>query len=594
MPADAEDFLNGTGAYGAANGLGGLDSVDLWIGGLAEKTMPFGGMLGSTFQFVFETQMESLQNGDRFYYLQRLDGMHLFGEMEANSFASLIMRNTNATHLPSDVFSTPGLILEVDPARQFNDLDGDGTLEGGDPVGSGLLTRLVIRNNPATSGTDTNYLKYTGPEHVVLGGTDPGSAFNPSGNDILIGSEGDDTLHGDGGNDRLDGGFGNDIMNGGAGDDIITDIGGDDNIKGGEGNDAIHAGQGLDLVLGGAGQDFIVLGTDDAGEVFGGVGDDFIHADSGAERILGNEGSDWLEGGAFSGAPGDNFDEIFARDGIDGNDVFLGEGGFDEFIGEGGDDIMVGSLGRGKMAGMSGFDWATYKDMQFAVNANLGLPIIFDESPTFPANAALDQFESMEGLSGSRFNDVLMGTNDTAVEMGPTAAGGGGGFLGSYLDAQGIALINGLQDLVGPGVNLFNNGDIILGGDGSDLITGLAGDDLIDGDKWLDVQIGVFAANDANHEGTPIALHNSMASLTTSVFNGTINPGQLGIVRTIRNSNDQTDSDGIADSTSRCSPVRGRVRHRLQYRWDHHRGAHRRSRDRRHRYDPQCRDPALL
>ena len=42
--------------------------------------------------------------------------------------------------------------------------------------------------------------------------------------------------------------------------------------------------------------------------------------------------------------------------------MFLGDGGFDEFIGEGGDDILVGSVGRGKMEGMSGFDWATYKD----------------------------------------------------------------------------------------------------------------------------------------------------------------------------------------------------------------------------------------
>ena len=66
-------------------------------------------------------QMEKLQNGDRFYYLQRLDGLHLFGEMENNSFAAMIMRNTDATHLPSDVFSTPGLILEVDQTKQFND-----------------------------------------------------------------------------------------------------------------------------------------------------------------------------------------------------------------------------------------------------------------------------------------------------------------------------------------------------------------------------------------------------------------------------------------------------------------------------------------
>ena len=69
-------FLNATGAY-AGGSLGGLDNVDLWIGGLAEKIMPFGGMLGSTFNFVFEVQMEKLQNGDRFYYLQRLDGLHL-------------------------------------------------------------------------------------------------------------------------------------------------------------------------------------------------------------------------------------------------------------------------------------------------------------------------------------------------------------------------------------------------------------------------------------------------------------------------------------------------------------------------------------
>ncbi len=96
------------------------NNVDLWIGGLAEEIMPFGGMLGSTFNFVFETQMEKLQNGDRFYYLQRLDGLHLFGEMEDNSFAAMIMRNTDATHLPSDVFSTPGLILEVDQTRQYS------------------------------------------------------------------------------------------------------------------------------------------------------------------------------------------------------------------------------------------------------------------------------------------------------------------------------------------------------------------------------------------------------------------------------------------------------------------------------------------
>ena len=92
----------------------GVDAIDLWIGGLAEKQMPFGGMLGSTFNFVFETQLEALQNGDRFYYLSRLAGLNFLTEMENNTFAKLVMANTDATHLPADIFSTPGLILEVD------------------------------------------------------------------------------------------------------------------------------------------------------------------------------------------------------------------------------------------------------------------------------------------------------------------------------------------------------------------------------------------------------------------------------------------------------------------------------------------------
>jgi Ca2+-binding RTX toxin-like protein len=541
------DFLNATGAF-AGGSLGGLNNVDLWIGGLAEQIMPFGGMLGSTFNFVFEIQMEKLQSGDRFYYLQRLDGLHLFGEMENNSFAAMIMRNTNATHLPSDVFSTPGLILEVDPTKQFNDLDGDGDLETGDPLGGGLLTPLVVRNNPATPQVDTNYLKYTGGDHVVLGGTEA--------NDHLIAGIGDDTLYGDGGNDRLEGGFGNDIINAGDGDDIIVDSGGDDNIKAGAGNDVVHAGPGLDLVMGNDGQDFIFLGTDMGSEVFAGTGNDFIYGNKNAERILGNEGDDWIETGTFDGAPGDNFDEIFAHDGIDGHDVFLGDGGFDEFIGEGGDDIMVGSTGRGKMAGMSGYDWATYKDSTFGINADLSRPIIFDEAPTLPANAALDEYASMEGLSGSKYNDVLGGSNALGSERlpfdpnAPDGTTGQEGYRGSQLTKESLQLIVGLAEVLGltpaqvtamaAGTVVFNAGDVILGGDGSDTIQGNAGDDIIDGDKWLDVQIGVYAVGDTNHTGPTIAVHNSMTTLAASMFNGSINPGQLGIVRTIKTDDTNT------------------------------------------------------
>ena len=258
---DRFEFLNSTGAW--ANDAGkqtdldgvtttGLGTIDLWIGGLAEEIMPFGGMLGSTFNFVFETQLEALQNGDRFYYLARTAGMQFGTQLEQNSFAKLVMLNTDVTHLPDAIFSTPTWILEVDPTKQHTGLGLDGR---DDPSGGPItifgteLVPLVIRDNPATGGPDTNYLQYTGLDHVVLGGT--------AGNDIIISSEGDDTLYGDEGNDRLEGGYGNDVLLGGAGDDIIQDMGGDDNIQGGDGNDVIQAGNmeaaGLgNLILGGA------------------------------------------------------------------------------------------------------------------------------------------------------------------------------------------------------------------------------------------------------------------------------------------------------------------------------------------------------
>ena len=55
----------------------------------------------------------------------------------------------------------------------------------------------------------------------------------------------------------------------------------------------------------------------------------------------------------------------------------------------------------------------------------------------------------------------------------------------------------------------FATGNIILGGDGSDIIEGRGGDDLIDGDKWLNVRISVRANIDGT--GAEIASFDSMS-----------------------------------------------------------------------------------
>src|SRR5690606_5249963 len=161
-----------------------LNSVDLWMGGLAEKHMDFGGMLGSTFSFVFELQLENLQEGDRFYYLSRVQGLNLLNELENNTLGKMMIRNTDlggdgVTALPGDVFSPPERTLGMRHARRVGDAPtfGDPFLQALSPKGG--------RVDADNDGGDEE-LSFHGEEHVVIGGTE--------GDDIIAAGDGDDTI----------------------------------------------------------------------------------------------------------------------------------------------------------------------------------------------------------------------------------------------------------------------------------------------------------------------------------------------------------------------------------------------------------------
>ena len=118
---DRSDFMFSTGpwANSGVNSTTGLDSVDAWVGGLAEVTDLFGGLLGTTMNYVFEHTLENLQDGDRLYYLARTPGMNLRTQLEGNSFSEMIMRNTDGTNsLKADAFAT------ADCKFQLANLDG--------------------------------------------------------------------------------------------------------------------------------------------------------------------------------------------------------------------------------------------------------------------------------------------------------------------------------------------------------------------------------------------------------------------------------------------------------------------------------------
>lgn len=500
-PTDRIDFLRSTGAWASSPGttITGLDDVDLWIGGLAEEKQPFGGMLGSTLNFIFRKQEEDLQDGDRFYYLKRLAGLDFRNQIEENLFADMVMRNTDLKHLPSSVFLTPTFIFEignltVDPANPAKFLD--------DPSTPWDESQLLLRT---PNGTVTYApVPPTSAQTIIMGGTE--------GNDKMqSGAADDDTLWGDGGNDRLDGGAGNDFIAGGNGDDILTDSFGDDTIRGDNGNDTISDRTGLNILIGGNGNDFIITSNDKLSRSFAGTGNDFILGGTGGLEVHnGGAGDDWVEDlGGEDELFGDMADELRLIP-IKGNDVLSGKGNPVVLVGGFGDDVMKLGIGTQKARGFQGFDWAIHQGDPLPANSDLSLA----ELPV--VGELRDRFAFVEGLSGWNFNDTLLGDNRTTASM-----------LGDELN--NTALIDGVQDLLGPNVTQFTGGNIILGGDGSDNITGQGGDDLIDGDAWLNVRLSVRDKS----TGIEILSVNSLTGLQTAVLAGTINPGQIKIMREI-------------------------------------------------------------
>jgi Ca2+-binding RTX toxin-like protein len=511
VPADRLDYMNSTAGSAWANTPSGevttgLDEVDFWIGGLAEALDPFGGMLGSTFNFVFEQQMEDLQFADRFYYLFRNQGNQLFAALEANSFTDLIQRNTDASLLPANIFAIQ------DPYFDLEDLPAT--------LPAGLASML-----------DGTY-RWDGDEHIEIHGS-------RTGDDFIRGGQGDDALWGYGGNDRIQGGSGNDSIIGGDGDDILTDTFGDDNIKGGLGNDAINGGAGEDLILSSHGDDFVVGGTENLTTIFSGTGDDVIRGGLGSERVFGGEGDDWIEGGAGADlVQGDNANQ-FQNDPNGGNDIVIGGTGNDDIEGEGGHDILVGqSHGVDRHEGQLGYDWVSYYGTHRGVDADLRFTVM--QRPD--VQAVRDRFDLIEALSGGVGDDVLRGMNAEADDIPDEDV------PRHKMTQESMDLIANLEALLRPGaghedyaLRFMDNplqpdvdgvSNMLIGGPGNDVIEGRGGDDFIDGDVYLKVQLEVNGERYDRAEDFRLA-----------VFTGEINPGDINIIREIANDAESGDVD---------------------------------------------------
>ncbi len=577
IPLDAAAFMTSTGLWlnDGDVSITGLDDVDLWMGGLAENSVPFGGLLGPTFNYVFTFQLNALQDSDRFYYLARLPGMNLSSQIEGNSFSELVMRNTTGTRtLKADPFATADCKFElINLAGTAADFTALGSVVANDIDTECDEAALLIRISDGT-------IRYRATNTVDPPGINGQSVYNGTlGIDRIYGGNDNDTFWGGADNDIINGGDGDDVALGGLGNDIIADSAGDDILKGGPGNDAIDGGLGLDIVLGGEGSDFTNGGAG-FNETHGSAGNDFAIAGEGADEVFGDSGDDWIEGGLQPDSlVGDSGSLMFADNNVPGNDILIGQAGDDAYTMEGGDDIGVAGPGVERTAGAAGYDWAIgLGDPQ---PQDFDLEELLIRHPV-GAPALQDRFAEVEAISGAQSNDILRGDNLVPANVV------GGGILGNIgcnaLDQAGLDRIAGLDALVPPlttpsgpiiaasvtqncllNGNVWGAGNIILGGGGSDLIEGRGGDDIIDGDSYLSVRLSVRTnpADPATETGTTDLLSGTATgagdfgpdtgdmTLQQAVFAGLVDPGNIVAVREVLTPGANPDVDTALFTGSR-------------------------------------------
>lgn len=257
-------------------------------------------------------------------------------------------------------------------------------------------------------------------------------------------------------------GSGNAVLGGGFGTQIIRGGGGNDTIDGGIDEDD------RDVLRGGAGDDrYYVNGAGDvvverAGDGYDSVVSSLAHYELSAnvERLTSQLSSDLT----LIGNDSDNFIESYV-----GSDRLHGRGGDDTLYGFTGDDLIDGGAGNDLINGGGGRDTASYLDSAARVVVTLEL----NGSAQNTRGAGIDTLVSIESLTGSDFNDLLIGN------AGANTLRGG---IGDDRLIGGA----GSDNLYGSAGN-----DRLTGGAGVDRLEGGAGDDVyylddpLDADDWL-------------------------------------------------------------------------------------------------------------
>jgi Ca2+-binding RTX toxin-like protein len=286
---------------------------------------------------------------------------------------------------------------------------------------------------------------------AATGGLAAGANFESIEN--VTGSNANDTIKGNAGANVLNGGAGNDTLRG--------SLGGNDRLLGGIGSDTADYSE----FVGANALTVDMSSTSGGAYTVSVAGNRQVDTLSEIANLVGSQGSDRITGDASNNS----------LSGVSGNDTLSGGDGQDTLLGGDGNDSLIGGRGADSLDGGAGVDTASYETSGAAVYASLA------QAGLNTGDAQGDTYNAIENLTGTAFNDQLVGDNAAAGNVLSGLAGddtiGGGGGNDTLLGGDGNDSLDG-----GVGDDIINGGagnDILLGGAGADVYVGRSGTDVL-------------------------------------------------------------------------------------------------------------------
>ena len=483
--AQDDDITLGPGDDLYSGAFGGNDRVDAGFGTDTIAAVASGTIVLSNTGFSAPGETSEITSFER----AELISGPLSDVIDARAFSGSAIINTGA----GDDLAFAADDGDVDLGAGQDELN----LHGADVT---VATSAVAGPHPRT---------LTGVERISWDGTTGADAFDATafpGPVTARGAAGDDTLRGGPGATSLLGGDGRDTLGAGGGpttadgggdDDVLSGGGGPATFTGGAGNDRLVAGGGGGSLMGEAGDDRVILGPG-ADAADGGDGSDTVEtAIAGAVTLdttqVAGEPAAAFEHAVVAGSPADDridaaaFGGTVVLNGLAGNDALLGGNANDTLDGGAGDDALDGRGGNDTLLGGDGNDTLSGGPGEDTLDGGAG-------------DDALNGGEGNDRLGGGEGNDRFeIGPGNDAFDGGPgtdlvdhlgTAAvtidlgGGASGVAGQVAVYTNIERAFG-----GPGK------DTLRGSSGNDELHGRAGNDIVDGGAGNDTQFGEGGAD---------------------------------------------------------------------------------------------------